>query len=77
MKVRAVYGPVQMGIAGNWPIIELFDELSMYAESEGDRIPTGHEPRPFLNRFNVRYEEGENVGFGNWHPCPWVYRAVF
>lgn len=70
IKVRTVYGPVPMRIAGNWPMIGSFDELSAYAESRGGRVPTEPELRLFLDRFNVGYEEGGNVGFRNWHPCP-------
>ncbi|KAF9651042.1 hypothetical protein BDM02DRAFT_3154603 [Thelephora ganbajun] len=70
VKVRTVYGPVPMKIAENWPMVGSFDELSACAESKGGRIPTEPELRLFLDRFNVGYEEGANVGFRNWHPCP-------
>lgn len=59
-----------MRIAENWPMIGSFDELSAYAEWKGGRIPTEPELRLFLDRFNIGYEEGANVGFRNWHPCP-------
>jgi len=59
-----------MRIAKDWPMIGSYDELSAYAKSKGGRIPTEHELRLFLDRFDVGYEEGANVGFRNWHPCP-------
>jgi len=43
----------------------------------GGRIPTEPELRLFSDKFNAGYEEGANVGFRNWHPFPWVFRAVF
>ena len=57
-------------------MIGSFDELSAYAVSKGGRIPTEPELRLFLDRFNVGYEGGANVGFRNWHPCPWVVHAA-
>jgi hypothetical protein len=50
-------------------MIGSFDELSAYAESKGGRIPIEPELRLFLDKFNVGYEGGGNVGFGDWHPC--------
>jgi len=70
IRVRTVYGPVPMSIAISWPILASYDSLSTYAKSKGGRIPTEYELRMFLDKFNVSYEEGANVGFRNWHPLP-------
>lgn len=59
-----------MRVAENWPMVGSFDELSAYAKWKGGRIPTEYELQLFLDGFNVGYEEGANVGFRNWHPCP-------
>lgn len=56
-----------MRIAENWLVIGSFDKLSAYVESKGGRIPTEPELRLFLDKFNVGYEEGANVGFRSWY----------
>lgn len=59
-----------MKIAKDWPVLTAYDDLASYASSEGGRIPSEHELRLFLDKFNVGYEQGANVGFRNWHPLP-------
>ncbi|KAJ6497786.1 C-type lectin protein [Mycena sanguinolenta] len=66
-KVRTVYGPVSMDVAGEWPVLTAYDDLAAYAKSKGGRLPTEPELRLFLNTYDVGYEGGGNVGFRNWH----------
>jgi len=65
-----VYSPVSMRVAENWPMIGSLDGLPVCAELKEGWILTEPELRLLLDRFNVGYEEGANVGFRNWHPCP-------
>ncbi|EJF63190.1 hypothetical protein DICSQDRAFT_55495 [Dichomitus squalens LYAD-421 SS1] len=68
--VRTLYGPVPIKIAWHWPIKTSYDNLSVYANVKGGRIPTEPELRLFLDKFECGYEGGANVGFRNWHPVP-------
>ncbi|PIL22429.1 hypothetical protein GSI_15117 [Ganoderma sinense ZZ0214-1] len=68
--IRTLYGPVPMKIAQHWPIKTSFDNLSVYANVKGGRIPTEPELRLFLDKFECGYEGGANIGFRNWHPVP-------
>ncbi|KAF6755786.1 DUF323 domain-containing protein [Ephemerocybe angulata] len=70
MKVRTLYGPVEMEVAHNWPLIASYDSLSTYAQVKGGRLPTEPELRLFYDKFEAGYEGGSNVGFRNWHPVP-------
>jgi hypothetical protein len=69
-KVRTLFGPVPMHIARHWPVLTSYDDLSAYAKNKGGRIPNEFELRLFLDKYNIGYEEGANVGFRNWHPLP-------
>lgn len=69
-KVRTLYGPVPMTVAGDWPVLASYDELLEYARSKGGRLPTEPELRLLLNTYDVGHEGGANVGFRNWHPIP-------
>ena len=59
-----------MDLAQNWPVFTSYDDLSIYAQIKGGRIPTEQELRLFLDKFESGYESGANVGFRNWHPVP-------
>lgn len=61
-----------MNIARDWPVLTAYDDLCAYASYKGGRIPSEHELRLFLDKFNIGYEQGANVGFRNWHPLPYV-----
>jgi len=65
-----------MHIAKDWPVLTSYDDLSAYAKTKGGRIPNEFELRLFLDKYNVGYEEGANVGFRNWHPLPYVFPHV-
>ncbi|KAI0087770.1 DUF323 domain-containing protein [Irpex rosettiformis] len=68
--VRTMYGPIPIKIAWHWPIITSCDNLSVYANVKGGRLPTEPELRLFLDKFSCGFEGGANVGFRNWHPVP-------
>lgn len=70
-----MYGPIPIKIAWHWPIITSCDNLSVYANVKGGRLPTEPELRLFLDKFNCGFEGGANVGFRNWHPVPCVNDA--
>ncbi|TFK24369.1 DUF323 domain-containing protein [Coprinopsis marcescibilis] len=70
MKVRTLYGPVDMEIAYNWPVITSYNDLSTYATVKGGRLPTEPELRLFYDKFEAGYEGGANTGLRNWHPVP-------
>ncbi|TFK23689.1 DUF323 domain-containing protein [Coprinopsis marcescibilis] len=69
-KVRTLYGPVSMSIAGEWPVLASYDELLDYARFKRGRLPTEPELRLFLDTYDAGHEGGSNVGFRNWHPVP-------
>ncbi|KAH8115420.1 C-type lectin protein [Phellopilus nigrolimitatus] len=68
--VRTVYGPISLSIAEHWPVLASYDQLQAYARSKGGRIPTEPELRLFLDKYEVGFDHGANVGFRNWHPVP-------
>lgn len=68
--VRTLYGPVSMTIAWDWPVLTSYDNLSVYANVKGGRLPTEPELRVFMDKFASGYEGGANTGFRNWHPVP-------
>ncbi|KAJ7497023.1 C-type lectin protein [Mycena latifolia] len=70
VKVRTIYGLVSIDIAAHWPVLTTYDDLSAYAKSKGGRLPTEPELRLFLNKYDVGYEGGANIGLRNWHPVP-------
>ena len=70
INVRTLYGPVEMEYAKHWPCLTAYDDLLAYAQSKGGRLPTEPELRLFLDKYQISYAEGANVGFRNWHPLP-------
>ncbi|KZV82906.1 DUF323 domain-containing protein [Exidia glandulosa HHB12029] len=66
--VRTLYGPVEMEVAYEWPVLASYDALSTYATVKGGRLPTEPELRLFLDQFH--HSNAQNVGFRNWHPTP-------
>jgi L-histidine Nalpha-methyltransferase / hercynylcysteine S-oxide synthase len=70
IKVRTLYGPVEMEYAKHWPCLTAYDDLVAYAQAKGGRLPTETELRLFLDTYQVNHAEGANVGFRNWHPLP-------
>lgn len=75
--MRTIYGPVLMEIACNWPVLASYDDLALYAQSKGGRLPTEPELRLFLDKYDVGYEGGANVGFRNWHIMPLVVHSLY
>lgn len=69
-KVQTIYGPVSMDVARQWPVLTAYDDLEVFAQSKGGRLPTEPELRLFLDKYNINHEEGANVGFRHWHPIP-------
>jgi hypothetical protein len=59
-----------MDIAKNWPVLNTYDDLMLYAQHKGGRIPTEPELRLFFDTYEVGHDGGANVGFRNWHPIP-------
>jgi formylglycine-generating enzyme required for sulfatase activity len=64
-QVRTLYGPVSFDIAGDWPFISSYDDLSAYATVQGGRLPTEAELRLFMDRFLGG--EGSSWGWKKWH----------
>jgi formylglycine-generating enzyme required for sulfatase activity len=70
-KVRTLYGPVGMQVAGKWPLMASKVEIDRYAKSKGGRMPTEAELRlVWESEDGPRPAERANVGFKNWHPIP-------
>jgi len=69
-KVRTMFGPVPFSVAKTWAVLTSYDDLAYYAKCKGGRLPTEPELRLFLDRYEVGYEGGANVGFRHWHPIP-------
>lgn len=67
-----MYGPIDLEVARNWPVLASYNDLSTYATVKGGRIPTEPELRLFMDKFESGYEGGANWGFRNWHPIPYV-----
>ena len=61
-----------MEIARDLPVLTSYDDLALYAQSKGGRLPTEPELRLFLDKYDVGHEGGANVGFRNWHATPLV-----
>lgn len=70
VKVRTLYGPIEMEFAEHWPVIASYNDLSTYATVKGGRLPTEPELRLFYDKFAAGYTGGANMGFRNWHPVP-------
>ncbi|KIY66916.1 hypothetical protein CYLTODRAFT_454937 [Cylindrobasidium torrendii FP15055 ss-10] len=69
-EVKTMYGPVTMDVAREWPVLTSYDDLEVYAQWKGGRLPNEHELRLFLDTYDVGHEGGANIGFRNWHPVP-------
>ncbi|KAK2464199.1 hypothetical protein APHAL10511_003656 [Amanita phalloides] len=72
VKIRTIHGPVSMEVARNWAVLTSYDDLALYAQFKGGRLPTEPELRLFLDLYDVGYEGGANVGFRHWHAMPLV-----
>jgi L-histidine Nalpha-methyltransferase / hercynylcysteine S-oxide synthase len=59
-----------MSVAQNWPVLASYDDLELYAQAKGGRIPTEGELRLFFDKYDIGYDGGSNVGFRHWHPVP-------
>uniref|UniRef100_A0A1D1YRC5 Meiotically up-regulated gene 158 protein n=1 Tax=Anthurium amnicola TaxID=1678845 RepID=A0A1D1YRC5_9ARAE len=66
-KVRTVFGPVDMNIAANWPVMLSQEQACRYAEWTKMRLPTEEELRYFYDLY-TRPDSEPNVGFSHWHP---------
>ncbi|OLL22855.1 Ergothioneine biosynthesis protein 1 [Neolecta irregularis DAH-3] len=44
-QVKTFYGPIDLSIAGNWPVAASFDELDGFAKEVGGRLPNEGEMR--------------------------------
>lgn len=75
-KVRTLYGPVGLDVAGHWPLIASKVEIESYAKSKGGRLPTEVELRAFWAHPEGSRPAGHlaNIGFKHWHPIPYVSR---
>ncbi|EJD41459.1 hypothetical protein AURDEDRAFT_115403 [Auricularia subglabra TFB-10046 SS5] len=67
-KVRTLYGPIDLDVARDWPVLASYDALSVYATAKGGRLPTEPELRLFADRF--QHSNAANVGFRRWHCIP-------
>ncbi|RIA95254.1 C-type lectin protein [Glomus cerebriforme] len=66
-KVRTVFGPVDMNIAVNWPVMLSQEQACRYAEWTKMRLPTEEELRCFYDLYTSPNSE-LNIGFFHWHP---------
>ncbi|CAG8451069.1 12395_t:CDS:2 [Ambispora gerdemannii] len=67
-KVRTVFGPVDMSLAKNWPVMLSHEHASKYAEWKGMRLPTEAEMRLFYTIFTHNPDLSSTTGFAFWHP---------
>ncbi|RGB28902.1 C-type lectin protein [Rhizophagus diaphanus] len=66
-KVRTIFGPVDMNVAVNWPVMLSQEQACRYAEWTRMRLPTEEELRCFYD-LHKRPDFESNVGFSYWHP---------
>ncbi|GBB86227.1 hypothetical protein RclHR1_12660007 [Rhizophagus clarus] len=66
-KVRTVFGPVDMSVAVNWPVMLSQEQACRYAEWAKMRLPTEEELRCFYD-LHKRSDFEPNIGFSYWHP---------
>jgi len=71
-KVRTLYGPVAMSVAGHWPLMASKVEIEGYCKSKGGRLPTEPELKSLWESEEGPKPNGQlsNIGFRNWHPIP-------
>ncbi|CAG8475294.1 11925_t:CDS:2 [Funneliformis caledonium] len=67
-KVRTVFGPVDMDVARNWPVLLSQDRACRYAEWAKMRLPTEEELRSFYDLNEPQLDLSSNIGFSHWHP---------
>jgi formylglycine-generating enzyme required for sulfatase activity len=67
-KVRTVFGPVDMNIAMNWPVMLSQEQACRYAEWIKMRLPTEEELRCFYDSYTPYPDLESNIGFHHWHP---------
>lgn len=70
--VRTFYGPVEMSIARDWPLMASKNEIEAYAKWKGGRLPSEAELRVLWESPEGPRADGEsaNIGFRHWHPIP-------
>lgn len=70
--VRTFYGPLDMSIAKDWPLMASKNEIEAFAKCKGGRLPTEAELRVLWDSEDGPRVDGEssNVGFRHWHPVP-------
>lgn len=73
-KVRSFYGPVEMSIAKDWPLMASKNEIEAFARWKGGRLPTEAELRVLWESEEGPRVDGEsaNIGYRHWHPIPYV-----
>jgi len=64
-EVRTVFGPVDMKIAMNWPVMLSQEQACRYAKWNKMRLPTEGELRSF---YDLHPDTEPNIGFFRWHP---------
>ncbi|CAG8601947.1 3506_t:CDS:2, partial [Dentiscutata heterogama] len=67
-KVRTIFGPVDMDVAMNWPVLLNHEQAISYAEWTKMRLPTEEELRCFYDTYSQNPNLDANFGFAHWHP---------
>ncbi|CAG8500498.1 10376_t:CDS:2 [Cetraspora pellucida] len=67
-SVRTVFGPVDMNVAMNWPVLLSQEQANHYAEWANMRLPTEGELRLFYDTYSQNSDLDSNFGFAHWHP---------
>ncbi|CAG8439576.1 10904_t:CDS:2 [Scutellospora calospora] len=67
-KVRTIFGPVDMDVAMNWPVLLSQEHANYYAEWTKMRLPTEGELRCFYDIYSQNPNLDSNFGFAHWHP---------
>lgn len=70
--VRTFYGPLEMAVAKDWPLMASKNEIEAFAQWKGGRLPTEAELRVLWESEEGPRVDGEsaNIGFRHWHPVP-------
>ncbi|CAG8490925.1 27888_t:CDS:2 [Dentiscutata erythropus] len=67
-RVRTVFGPVDMSVAMNWPVLLSLEQANHYAGWAKMRLPTEEELLCFYNTYSRNTNLDSNFGFSHWHP---------
>jgi len=67
-KVSTVFGPMDMNVAMNWPVMLSQEQACRYAEWKKMRLPTEEELRCFYDSYTPHPDFESNIGFNHWHP---------